>query len=235
MPAGPASSDAARHHLARRLGRAVAGLEDPTTPIVVVDVDAGLRMGRPDVGPKRSPRHDSSQVVALAREVLDRGFTLVGVMTYEGQVAGVPNDVPNQRARSLVLRKLKAASVSQLGKRRREIDRDLRPLVELEVSNACGSGSVESTVADPVVTEVVAGSPMPWAAPDLHLLGLEGAGEVQTPLTGPGARMLRIGDWAWFRHAKSGELAEHTNVVHLLAGEAIVETVPSYRGLGLAW
>ena len=68
------------------------------------------------------------------------------------------------------------------------------------------------------------GSPIPWAPPDLHLTGLEGAGEVQTPLTGPGARMLQIGDWVWFRHAKSGELAEHTNQVHLLAGDAIVDT-----------
>ena len=58
---------------------------------------------------------------------------------------------------------------------------------------------------------------------------------MQTPLTGPGARPLQIGDWVWFRHAKSGELAEHTNLVHLLAGDPIVETVPSYRGLGLAW
>ena len=38
--------------------------------------------------------------------------------------------------------------------------------------------------------------------------------------------MLQIGDWVWFRHAKSGELAEHTNLVHLLAGDAIVDTVP---------
>ena len=77
--------------------------------------------------------------------------------------------------------------------------------------------------------------PIPWAPPDLHLTSLEGAGEVQTPLTGPGARLLQIGDWVWFRHAKSGELAEHTNLVHLLDGDTIVDTVPSYRGLGLAW
>jgi D-serine deaminase-like pyridoxal phosphate-dependent protein len=47
--------------------------------------------------------------------------------------------------------------------------------------------------------------------------------------------MLQIGDWVWFRHAKSGELAEHTAVVHLVSGETVVDTVPSYRGLGCAW
>jgi len=255
---------------------------------VAIDIDAGLRLGRSHVGPKRSPLHDSSEVVSFAQEVLDRGFSLVGVMTYEGQVAGVPDDVPNQRARSLVVRKLKSASVAQLEQRRAEIARDLADVVDLEFWNAGGSGSVETTVSDPVVTEVAAGSgllvpglfdhyesfeprpaaffgvqvvrrpggglatvagggfiasgatgkdraPIPWAPPDLHLTGLEGAGEVQTPLTGSGARLLQIGDWVWFRHAKSGELAEHTNLVHLLAGTAIVETVPSYRGLGLAW
>ena len=78
-------------------------------------------------------------------------------------------------------------------------------------------------------------APIPWAPPELQLTGLEGAGEVQTPLTGAGTDLLQIGDWVWFRHAKSGEIAEHTNRVHLLAGDEIVETVPSYRGLGLAW
>jgi D-serine deaminase-like pyridoxal phosphate-dependent protein len=255
---------------------------------VAIDIDAGLRLGRSHVGPKRSPLHDVSEVVGFAHEVQDRGFSLVGVMTYEGQVAGVPDDVPHQRARSLVVRKLKSASLAQLHERRAQIARDLAELVELEFWNAGGSGSVESTVADPAVTEVAAGSgllvpglfdhyqsfeprpaaffgvpvvrrpggglvtvagggfvasgatgkdrsPLPWAPPDLHLTGLEGAGEVQTPLTGTGARLLQIGDWVWFRHAKSGELAEHTNVVHLLRGSSIAETVPSYRGLGLAW
>jgi D-serine deaminase-like pyridoxal phosphate-dependent protein len=255
---------------------------------VAIDIDAGLRLGRSHVGPKRSPLHDAPEVLGFAQEVIGRGYALVGVMTYEGQVAGLADDVPNARAKSLIVRKLKSASVTQLDERRRAIDRDLRRLVELEFWNAGGSGSVETTVADPVVTEVAAGSgllvpglfdhyqsfephpaafyglqvvrrpggglvtaagggfiasgptgkdrsPVPWAPPDLHLTGLEGAGEVQTPLSGSGARLLQIGDWVWFRHAKSGELAEHTNQVHLLSGEAFVDTVPSYRGLGLAW
>ncbi len=255
---------------------------------VAIDIDAGLRLGRSHVGPKRSPLYDPSQVVALAGEIVERGFSLVGVMTYEGQVAGVPDDVPHQRAKSLVIRRLKSASLAQLAERRTEIAQALRDVVALEFWNAGGSGSIEASAGDPVVTEVAAGSgllvpglfdhyqsfeprpaayfgvpvvrrpgkglatvagggfiasgptakdraPIPWAPPGLHLTGLEGAGEVQTPLTGPGAAALRIGDWVWFRHAKSGELAEHTNEVHLLAGNTIVDSVPSYRGMGHAW
>src|SRR5207344_2455371 len=125
---------------------------------VALDVDAGLRMGGQHVGPKRSPLHDVEDVLRLARHVTERaGFALVGVMTYEGQVAGVPDDVPSQRAKSMVIRKLKAASVTQLELRRREIARGLSPF-GLKFWNAGGSGSVESTVADPSVTEVAAGS-----------------------------------------------------------------------------
>jgi len=265
-----------------------AAAPDGVKPRVAIDIDAGLKMGRSHVGPKRSPLYDAAEVVDLARDIADRGFSLVGVMTYEGQVAGVPDDVPHQRAKSLVVRKLKSASIAQLEERRAQIVARLADLTELEFWNAGGSGSVEATAADPTVTEIAAGSgllvpglfdhyesfdprpaaffgvpvvrrpggglvtvagggfvasgpvgkdraPIPWAPPDLHLTGLEGAGEVQTPLTGTGARVLQVGDWVWFRHAKSGELAEHTNLVHLLAGDTIVETVRSYRGLGQAW
>ncbi len=256
---------------------------------VAVDVDAGLRLGSAHVGPKRSPLHDTAQVVALAREVVDRaGFSLVGVMTYEGQVAGVPDDVPGRRARSLTVRRLKSASVHQLEGRRAEIAAALRAVADLELWNAGGSGSIESSAADPVVTEVTAGSgllvpalfdhyrsfdprpaaffglrvvrrpsascvtvaggglvasgaagkdrlPLPWAPPGLHLTSLEGAGEVQTPLVGPAAASLSIGDLVWFRHAKSGELAEHVREVHLVSGEDVVDVVPTYRGTGNAW
>jgi len=256
---------------------------------VALDIDAGLRLGNQHVGPKRSPLYDASAVTALARAVLARdGFRLVGVMTYEGQVAGVPDDVPSQRAKSMVVRRLKQASVAQLDARRRAIADALSSIVDLEFWNAGGSGSVETTVADSAVTEVAAGSgllvpglfdhyqsfaprpaaffglrvsrkpsptlatvhgggliasgpvggdraPLPWAPPGLHLTGLEGAGEVQTPLTGHPAAMLSIGDLVWFRHAKSGELFEHVTSVHLVSGEEIVETVPSYRGFGHAF
>jgi D-serine deaminase-like pyridoxal phosphate-dependent protein len=256
---------------------------------VALDIDAGLRVAGQHIGPKRSPLYDVDDVVQLARRITERaGFSLVGVMTYEGQVAGVPDDVPSRRARSLVVRRLKAASMSQLAERRRVLSERLHALAELEFWNGGGSGSVEATAADAVVTEVAAGSgllvpglfdhyqsfrprpaaffglpvtrrpsatmatvhggglvasgpvgadraPLPWAPPGLHLTGLEGAGEVQTPLTGHPAALLRIGDLVWFRHAKSGELFEHTNAVRLLSGSSFVDEVPTYRGCGQAW
>lgn len=254
---------------------------------VALDVDAALAApGGVRVGPRRSPLRSVADVVALAEAVLARpGFRLVGVMTYEGQVAGVPDDVPGQRARMGVVRRIKSASVPQLVERRAAVAAALGDLVELEFWNAGGSGSVETSAADPVVTEVAAGSgllvpglfdhyrsfvprpaayvgvpvtrrpdartatvhgggyvasgpvgvdrlPLPWAPPGLELTSLEAAGEVQTPLVGPGVDVLRVGDLVWFRHAKSGELFEHTDRVHLLSGPEIRETVATYRGAG---
>lgn len=256
---------------------------------VAIDLDAGVRLGGQHIGPKRSPLADPAQVRALARTIADRpGFRLVGLMSYEGQVAGVPDDVPGQRAKSMVVRRLKKASLSHLSEQRAAIVRALDGVAELEFFNAGGSGSVEASAADASVTEVAAGSgllvpglfdhyqsfeprpaayfglrvsrrpspdlatvhgggliasgptgsdraPIPWAPPGLHLTGMEGAGEVQTPLTGHTASTLAIGDLVWFRHAKSGELFEHGNVVHLVQGDRVVETVPTYRGEGLSF
>lgn len=64
----------------------------------------------------------------------------------------------------------------------------------------------------------------------LRLLGAEGAGEVQTPVRGAAARRLRVGDRVWMRHAKAGELCEHVRELHLIEGDRVVDTVPTYRG-----
>ncbi|MGC9670306.1 alanine racemase [Planosporangium sp. 12N6] len=74
--------------------------------------------------------------------------------------------------------------------------------------------------------------PTPWLPAGLRLIPAEGAGEVQTPLVGPGAAGLAVGDRVWFRHAKAGELCEHVDVLHLLAGGSVTEVVPTYRGEG---
>ena len=74
--------------------------------------------------------------------------------------------------------------------------------------------------------------PRPVLPAGLRLDRQEGAGEVQTPVTGEAARALRVGDRVWFRHAKAGELCERFDAVHLIRGGEIVETVPTYRGEG---
>ena len=72
--------------------------------------------------------------------------------------------------------------------------------------------------------------PRPVWPGGLALTNREGAGEVQTPLRLSGGTDLRIGDRVWFRHAKSGEVMERFESVHLVRGTEIEATVPTYRG-----
>ena len=74
--------------------------------------------------------------------------------------------------------------------------------------------------------------PTPTYPAGLRLLPTEGAGEVQTPLRGPGTAGLAVGDRVWFRHAKAGELCERVDELHLLAADALTGTAPTYRGEG---
>jgi D-serine deaminase-like pyridoxal phosphate-dependent protein len=96
-------------------------------------------------------------------------------------------------------------------------------------ATVAGGGWVASGEAGPVRL------PTPWLPAGLRLINGEGAGEVQTPLTGPGAIGLRIGDRVWFRHAKAGEMAEHVNELHLIEGDEVVGSARTYRGEGFAF
>jgi D-serine deaminase-like pyridoxal phosphate-dependent protein len=74
--------------------------------------------------------------------------------------------------------------------------------------------------------------PEPWLPSGLRFDPLEGAGEVQTPVLGAGARQLGVGDRVYLRHAKAGELCERFNSLHLVQGGEVVDEVPTYRGEG---
>lgn len=78
--------------------------------------------------------------------------------------------------------------------------------------------------------------PLPVMPPGLKYLGLEGAGEVQTPLVLPkGVPPIELGDPIFFQHAKAGELCERFNELFLIRGGRIVDRVKTYRGEGFAF
>ncbi len=264
----------------------VVGSSGPPVRICL-DLDASLRLlgGRVHLGMRRSPLHDPADLRALAREVVARGrFRLVGVMCYEGQIAGLADEA-GHRLRSSAVKAMQRTSAEELRRRRKAAVDAVREVADLEIVNGGGTGSLEATAAEDVITDVAAGSglfgpalfdhysgftpepaaffalsvvrrptarhatvlgggwvasgpagrdrlPVPCHPPGLELVGTEGAGEVQTPLTGPGAARLRIGDRVWFRHAKAGELCEHVDTLHLVAQGAVIGAAPTYRGEG---
>ncbi len=259
---------------------------------VAVELDAGWRPNRlVSIGALRSPQYRPDQVAALARRVVQhRAFHLVGMMAYEGQIAGVGDAGRSPYRR--VVRLMKQRSATELAGRRAEAVARVREVTDLEFVNGGGTGSFETTAREDCVTELAAGSgivapglfdhfhgfrPRPalhvgfdvvrrpgpdvatvlgggWVASGapgtdrlptiawprgLRYVGTEGAGEVQTPLAGPGARALRIGDVVWLRHAKAGEPAEHVNDYVVVRqqgnGLSVVDNWVTYRGEGKAF
>ncbi|CAN5130915.1 amino acid deaminase/aldolase [soil metagenome] len=110
-------------------------------------------------GVRRSPLHTVEQLTALARIVIDRpGFTLVGMMAYESQIAGQVNDPEGRPFYARAVRWMQAHSSAELAGRRGLAVASVRALTDLEFVNGGGTGSLESTGADASVTEVAAGS-----------------------------------------------------------------------------
>lgn len=122
------------------------------SPRVCLDVDASLRIGALHLGVRRSPIRTPEQAERLARVARERGFRVAGVMTYEAQIAGLPDTNP-------AVRLVKRLSAAEIGTRRTHVLDAVRSVAgELEIVNSGGSGSIEVSVAAPEVTEVTAGS-----------------------------------------------------------------------------
>lgn len=122
------------------------------SPRICLDVDASLRIGPLHLGVRRSPIRTPEQAERLARVARERGFRVVGVMTYEAQIAGLPDTNP-------AVRLVKRLSAAEIGTRRTHVLEAVRSVAgELEIVNSGGSGSIEVSVAAPEVTEVTAGS-----------------------------------------------------------------------------
>jgi D-serine deaminase-like pyridoxal phosphate-dependent protein len=119
---------------------------------VCLDVDASLRLGRLHLGVRRSPLRSPSDAAALARAADAAGLRVVGLMFYEAQIAGLPDSSP-------AVRLVKRRSVAELANRRGAVVEAVEKIVgALEIVNSGGTGSLEVSSADPVVTEVTAGS-----------------------------------------------------------------------------
>lgn len=124
---------------------------------VCLDVDASLVLGPVHLGARRSPVHTVADAAALAAQICDRpGVDLVGIMAYEGQIAGTTDTSPAVAA-------VKAVSVRELAARRAAVVTAVSDVLaargrHLEFVNGGGTGSVETTAAEATVTEIGAGS-----------------------------------------------------------------------------
>ena len=260
--------------------------EHPIRLALELDVGWWPLGGRLKIGPKRSPVRTPLAAATLAREILQRPrLKLVGMMAYEGHIAGVGDRPPGKRLQGRVIRWMQARSAHEIEHRRSAVVAAVSELADLEFVNGGGTGSLHGTTGEDAVTELAAGSgffaptlfdayssfrlrpaamfampvvrkpsaaiatvlgggylasgvgepsrvPSPYLPAGLILDRFEGAGEVQTPVHGPAAHALSIGDRVYFRHAKAGELCERFDTLLLVSGDRVVDEVPTYRGEG---
>ncbi|MFF7764070.1 amino acid deaminase/aldolase [Streptomyces griseorubiginosus] len=129
---------------------------------VCLELDTSLKLlgGKVRVGARRSPLHSPAQVTDMARAVARRpGFKVVGIMAYEGHIAGVGDSVAGRPLRSRAVRLMQATARKELAERRAAVVRAVRAVVpDLEFVNGGGTGSVQHTAAEDSVTEIGAGS-----------------------------------------------------------------------------
>ncbi|MEV7729272.1 amino acid deaminase/aldolase [Streptomyces sp. NPDC087917] len=129
---------------------------------VCLELDTALHLfgGRVRVGARRSPLREPEQLAELARGVAERpGFRVVGLMAYEGHIAGVGDSLAGRPVRSRAIRLMQGAARRELSARRAEVVRAVRAVApELEFVNGGGTGSVAETAAEDAVTEIAAGS-----------------------------------------------------------------------------
>ncbi|MGP3949083.1 amino acid deaminase/aldolase [Streptomyces sp. 7N604] len=151
--------DAAQLDLIDAARRANGGAEEVR---VCLELDTSLQLlgGRVRIGARRSPLRTPAQLADLARSIARRpGFRVVGIMAYEGHVAGVGDAVAGRPLRSRTIRLIQAAAKKELAARRAEAVRAVRAVVpDLEFVNGGGTGSVQHTAAEDAVTEIAAGS-----------------------------------------------------------------------------
>jgi D-serine deaminase-like pyridoxal phosphate-dependent protein len=130
---------------------------------VCLELDVSWRplAGRPQVhiGTRRSPLFTPEQAADFAAAVARRpGFRLVGLMGYEGQIAGLGDAPPGRPVRARLIRGIQDRSAPELRQRRTEAVRLIQALTSLEFVNGGGTGSLETTARDASVTELTAGS-----------------------------------------------------------------------------
>jgi D-serine deaminase-like pyridoxal phosphate-dependent protein len=141
---------------AEHLGALARGAREERTHIpVVLEVDVAWRpLGSAvHVGVRRSPLRTPGEVVALARQAAStEGLRFHGVMAYEAQIAGVPDDGPAVLA-------MKAASSANVRRTRAALADALKSAgLPPVVFNGGGTGSLVSCAGEAALTEVTAGS-----------------------------------------------------------------------------
>ncbi|WP_245576565.1 amino acid deaminase/aldolase [Flexithrix dorotheae] len=134
----------------------LAGVQIP----ICLDIDMTTRFPGIYFGVYRSSLKLIEEARKLYQKIKNCDYVeLKGIMGYEAQIAGLADNDPINGLKNPVIRLLKSKSVKIVADRRTAIINMLgNEGAELEIINAGGTGSIETSIQEPLVTEVTAGS-----------------------------------------------------------------------------
>jgi len=199
------------------------GVEVP----LCIDVDMSTEHFGIHFGVHRSDIRTPEDALVLARTAAaTEGVSLRGVMGYEAQIAGLPDDDPSKHAiANGLMRRLKDRSAPEMRRRREVVVAALeREVVPLAFVNGGGTGSVEVTRTDTSVTEVTVGSG--FYAPSLfdHYRSFEyepAAGYAIEVVRRPSADIYTCRGGGFVASGSPGE--DKTPTVHLPDGASLTD------------
>jgi D-serine deaminase-like pyridoxal phosphate-dependent protein len=137
----------------------IAGHQNARIP-VCLEIDMSLDVPGLHFGVWRSPIRAVEQARPLIERLLQMSHVyLDGMMGYEAQIAGVGDNFSGQAVKNRMVRLLKRRSEDEIVERRATIVSLARSLgVQLRFVNGGGTGSIETTKQEAVVTEITVGS-----------------------------------------------------------------------------
>lgn len=138
---------------------AVAREQGVVLPICI-DLDMSIDPPGIHFGVYRSPVNSVEKALALHSVIKSaKHVTLMSLMGYEAQVAGLGDHVPGMGLKSVAIRFLKRKSIKAVAERRAAVVNALiQDGANLKIVNGGGVGSMEFTREESVVTEIAAGS-----------------------------------------------------------------------------
>lgn len=128
--------------------------------LVAIDFDLSSSFPGLHFGVYRSPINTVEAVMNLIKRIQASPYLkLDGMMGYEAQIAGVADASPKQLIKNSMIRLLKRQSKKHIRKKRIELMKAFKSEgISLRFMNGGGTGSLQYTVQEDLVTEVTVGS-----------------------------------------------------------------------------
>jgi len=125
-----------------------------------LEIDMSMDVPGLHFGVWRSPVRTAEQAKPIIERIRASSYVFLdGLMGYEAQIAGLGDNFPGQKAKNALVRRLKRRSIREIAERRAAVVAMVRSCgITPRFVNGGGTGSIDSTRDEAVVTEITVGS-----------------------------------------------------------------------------